>query len=60
MPDLPAAQACIIHSARHPADAALSAFQQSFFPNKVPWSFDLKSESPAGTSLAACMGVLGE
>ncbi|KAL4418872.1 hypothetical protein ABPG77_002628 [Micractinium sp. CCAP 211/92] len=35
--------ACLVHAVRHPADAALSAFQQSFFPHKVPWSFNLST-----------------
>ncbi|EFN54239.1 hypothetical protein CHLNCDRAFT_135761 [Chlorella variabilis] len=34
-------QACLVHAVRHPADASLSAFQQSFFPEKVSWSFNL-------------------
>ncbi|KAL4458332.1 hypothetical protein ABPG75_013197 [Micractinium tetrahymenae] len=38
-----AQDACIVHAVRHPADAALSAFQQSFYPHKVPWSFNLST-----------------
>lgn len=40
-------QACLVHAVRHPADASLSAFQQSFFPEKVSWSFNLTSEACA-------------
>ena len=40
-------RACVVHAVRHPADAALSAFQQSFYPDKVPWSFALPS-APSG------------
>lgn len=40
----PLMQACVVHAARHPADAALSSWQQSFFPDKVPWSFALPRE----------------
>lgn len=28
-------RACVVHAVRHPADTALSSFQQSFFPDKV-------------------------
>ena len=31
-------EACLLHASRHPADSALSAFQQSFYPDKVNWS----------------------
>lgn len=44
--------ACILHAARHPADMALSAFQQASRPSEAPWSFNVTRECCPSRSLA--------
>ena len=41
-------RACVVHAVRHPADTALSSFQQSSFPDKV--SLQSADFLPAGIS----------
>lgn len=38
--------ACILHAARHPADAGLSCFAQPFEGRGTPWASNLARESP--------------
>lgn len=33
--------ACILHAVRHPADCALSCFEQNFSPRSIPYAFNL-------------------
>jgi hypothetical protein len=34
-------RACIVHTARHPLDAALSCYAQPFAHAAMPWAWDL-------------------
>jgi len=33
--------ACVLHAVRHPADVALSCYEQNFSPALLPWAFNL-------------------
>jgi hypothetical protein len=50
--------ACILHAVRHPADVALSSYEQSFVPTSIPWSFNITSEPTRGRDRdVQCMPV---